>query len=167
MPAFDAFTTLAQTVPGRDPTRMLIFIGVMIMAVVVFGLVVVQLRKRLFAKADSANSSALLMDDLRAMRSRGAITEDEYQRTRRRLVESLAASSAPQLSDPSQAAIGPSLHLGLSKPDAQGGKGLAGRTPAPGSSSPHRAGPTPRVDLTGDPLPEPQQDNNRQKPKTE
>jgi hypothetical protein len=89
---------LASAPASRDPMKLLVVIGLLIAAVLVLGLTVLHLRKRLFDKGREANPASL-MDDLRAMVRSGAITQDEYQSIRQRLIGKLAARSGAGLSD--------------------------------------------------------------------
>lgn len=90
---------LAQTVPARDPTRVLLVIGLLIVSVVVLGLVVMHFRKRLFAKDQPDHTPASFMEEIARLRREGAISDDEYQTMRRRMVQKLAGPSASALSD--------------------------------------------------------------------
>lgn len=73
-------TNLAQ---ARDPTPVLIWIGVLIVAVVVLFAALMLVKRKLFGREKDNATDRGLFDDLRAMRDRGEITQAEYDATRK------------------------------------------------------------------------------------
>lgn len=89
---------LAQTSAERDPVRLFVVIGLLMAAVLALGLIIMQLRKRLLGGESQEDTSGSILEDIRAMRRRGEISEDEFQTMRRRIVAKLSAPSAVGLS---------------------------------------------------------------------
>lgn len=132
-------TILAQASAGsagRDPTKLLIVIGLLIVMVLIFGLAVLQLRRKILAKDDSPSAPASILDELRSMRKRGEITEEEYQAARRKMIDKMSPRSAG----------------GLSAGTDHGERPMNIAPPPPHRSANVRS--RPGFDLTGDPLPE-------------
>jgi hypothetical protein len=122
--------------------RVLIVVGLLIVVVLVFGLIVVHLRKRLLKQDAGDQSQPLLLEDLRRMARRGEITDQEFEAMRRRMVEKLSGRSVPPLSASDAATSAPMK----ARPTTE-----KAPRPAPGDT---RQAP-PGFDLTGDPLPHP------------
>jgi hypothetical protein len=148
-------------------TRALFWIGVLIVFTLAAGLVLMAMRRKLFQQQDAADETASLMDQLRAMRQRGELTEAEFNtaRTAMRLRMSDAldkrnAAREPRLTREEQALIDRargSADDGRST-RARSGPVSGGKSPdrATDSPSPPRVAP-PGFDLTGAPLPKPEE----------
>jgi uncharacterized membrane protein len=122
----------------RDSLRLAGVIGGFIVAVLVLGIVILTVRKRLFAREHELSSARSLMEQVRAMHDRGEMSEEEYEATRRALASKVAANVKRD--------------AGVAAPDS-----FAKRSPR--ASNGHlRAAPgaqvaRPGFDLTGEPLP--------------
>lgn len=97
-------TIIAQSAPTKgDILPVMGWLGLLIVVTVVGGLVVLALRKRMLAKASPAADEASLMDSLRAMRDRGEMTSEEFEATRRAMIERMKSSlSAKTRSGPAE-----------------------------------------------------------------
>ncbi len=70
--------------PGPSTgTDALIWSGVLILVVIVFGLVVMAMRRRLLDKGSAMDETGVLLRDLRAALERGDLTRGEYDSARR------------------------------------------------------------------------------------
>lgn len=96
---------------ARDPTRVFIVVGLLIATVLVLGLLILAFRKKLLAGERDDRSAPLLLDDLRAMRRRGDISDSEYELMRSRLVQKLSGRSAEELSARAESTARP-MHSG-------------------------------------------------------
>jgi hypothetical protein len=77
--------------------QVLLVAGLLIAVVLVASIAVLALRKSLFAAPDKPEDPGSLMDQVRAMHQRGEISQDEYDRVRRRLVaQAVAKPSASE-----------------------------------------------------------------------
>lgn len=74
------------------PTDLLLWIGVLIVVVVAGGLILVQVHKRMLKPPSAGPDVAGIMEELRRMRDTGAMTEEEYEATRRNMARKLAGS---------------------------------------------------------------------------
>jgi len=84
----------AQTSKRYDIVDVLWIVGGLVIAVVVLAGIVMMVRNRAFAKdGASTMGSAGLMDNLRALRDKGTISEVEYQETKAKLAGRLRASA--------------------------------------------------------------------------
>lgn len=81
----------ASSRPGVR-TDLLLWIGVLIVVVVIGGLVLVHMQKRLLKPPASGPGAAGLMEDLRRMRDTGAMTHEEYDAARKAMARKLAPS---------------------------------------------------------------------------
>ncbi|HEX8876206.1 MAG TPA: SHOCT domain-containing protein [Phycisphaerales bacterium] len=84
-------SSLAAQAPSNS---ILLVAGLLIVVVLIASIAVLALRKRLFAPPENGTDPGSLMDQVRAMHERGEISQDEYDRVRRRLVAQ-AASRTP------------------------------------------------------------------------
>lgn len=93
----------AGTVSPRPGVRtdLLIWIGVLIVVVVIGGLVLVHMQKRLLKPPTSGPGAAGLMEDLRRMRDTGAMTPEEYDAARKAMARKLAPSGSASGAAPS------------------------------------------------------------------
>lgn len=121
--------------------RVLVVLGILIVVLLVCGLLVRRFRRGLLDDGGADGSPPLLLDDLRAMKRRGQISDAEYERMRMRMIERLSGRSGPPLSAFGEATAAPIKGRSPSGdvPDAKGET----RRAAPG------------FDLTGEPLPRP------------
>lgn len=93
--------TLLQAQPRLPPNssevavRVLAILGVLIVVLLVCGLLVRRFRNGLLGDGATDGGPPLMLDDLRAMKRRGEISEAEYERMRTRLVERVSGRSAP------------------------------------------------------------------------
>lgn len=117
---------LAQSSPPTS--QILTWVFALIILIVVGGLVVIAMRRKLLSKDSFIGHESGLMDEMRGMHARGELTTEEYDRIRKRLVAKAAGK------DPDAIAA---------KPEPTGPKASRERTAKPG------------FDLAGDPLPEP------------
>lgn len=79
---------IAQTQPpDTRTTHLVLAIAALIAAVMLLGLIIMVMRKRLLARDNAADAGRSFMEDLRRMRDRGEITQDEFDSTRRRIIE--------------------------------------------------------------------------------
>lgn len=154
--------TLAQSStapPGSANARALLWVGILIVFVLAAGLVLMAMRRKLFSREDAADETAGLMDQLRAMRQRGELTEAEFNTARTamraRMSEALdkrTADRAPKRSPEAQALIDLADRTPHTPRPPRAGPTPANR--APDAPEPPRVAP-PGFDLTGAPLPKP------------
>ncbi len=117
--------------------RLVVTIGLLIVAVVGLGTVLLVIRKRMFARDNDLASARTLLDDLRAMRDSGEMTEDEYDAAKKALTSRVATSIKKEISAEPKASYAPKLpRSAMPPPSAQ--------TARPG------------YDLTGERLPKPE-----------
>ncbi len=128
----------------QAPMEIWIWAGALIVASLVFGVVVMTMRRRLLNGSDSAGAPGAMLDELRAMRARGEISQSEYDHTRSSIAARAAGREPPPRPD---AARGPEApdgsvaarpgydltgeRLPARKPDP-------GEPPSPGANTPHR-----------------------------
>jgi hypothetical protein len=72
----------------------LIWVGVLLGGVLSGSLIILSMRKSLFAPHDQAGDSGTLMEQMRRMHQRGEISPEEYEKVRRRLVEKASGKRA-------------------------------------------------------------------------
>ncbi|MFO0860393.1 MAG: SHOCT domain-containing protein [Phycisphaerales bacterium] len=72
-------------------TDVLIWVAVLLGAVLSGSLLILSLRKRVFASPKAPSDPGTLMEQLRDMERRGEITREEFDRVRRRLIEQASA----------------------------------------------------------------------------
>ena len=84
---------LAQAGQSEAIGRILMWLGLMIGALVVLGVVLTALRRRLLAPARAPEAG--MFDQLRRMREEGRITPEEYDAIRQRMVSRLAGNEGP------------------------------------------------------------------------
>lgn len=87
------FPTLAAQQAASN--QILFVAGLLIAIVLVASIAVLALRKSLFAAPEKPEDPGSLMDQVRAMHKRGEISQDEYDRVRRRLVAQAAGKPSP------------------------------------------------------------------------
>lgn len=117
------------------PVDLLIWIGVLIVVVVVGGLVLVHVQKRMLKPPSAGPGAAGIMEELRRMRDSGAMTDEEYEATRKTMARKLAPSATPASakgSNPARRSKGELLggagdagghHRDADGPDSNGGGG--------------------------------------------
>lgn len=72
-------------------TTILVAVGVLIVLLVVAGLIILRVRAKLLARDDASDVSKSMLGELRAMRTQGVISEEEFNSIKRRLVERVSA----------------------------------------------------------------------------
>lgn len=82
--------TLAQAATNE----VLFWVALLLGAVLVASIAILALRKSLFAPPQRGEDPGSLMDQVRAMRERGEISEAEYDQVRRKLVAQAASRSS-------------------------------------------------------------------------
>lgn len=68
----------------------LFWVAILLGVVLSGSLVILKLRKRVFASPDIENDPGTLMEQMRRMEKRGEISSEEFDRVRRKLVEKAA-----------------------------------------------------------------------------
>lgn len=138
---------LAQARPA-PPTELWLWVGALIVVSLVFGFVVMAMRRRLLGRSDEGVKPAALLEDLRAMRDRGEISQDEYDSTRATIAARAAGREPPAKSGPTRPPAAPDGSL-IARP----GYDLTGeRLPAPPDppeNVPGREDNTPRTPDSG------------------
>lgn len=89
--------TIAQQATKEDLTRFLVTIAVLIAVVLVAGLVLLMVRKRMMSAADENVMSGSIFDDLRRMLKDGEISEVEYDYLRRCIAAKAAGKEPPPM----------------------------------------------------------------------
>ena len=74
--------------------EVLFWVALLLGAVLVASIAILALRKSLFAPPQRGEDPGSLMDQVRAMRERGEISEAEYDQVRRKLVAKAASRSS-------------------------------------------------------------------------
>lgn len=117
---------------GGIPMDLLLWIGILIVVVVVGGLVLMHVHKRMLKPPSAGPGAAGIMDELRRMRDSGAMTQEEYDAARkamaRKLAPTLGASATRQRTAGARGTSGTSIaafdtgrgpdraHLGIGDP---------------------------------------------------
>lgn len=120
--------------------RLVILIGVFIVAVVTLGVVLLMVRRRMLAGDNELAGARSLLDQLREMRRKGEMSEEEYEATRRALATKLA------LKVKGGEAVAPSPSYAPRAPRTS-------TNTLPKANRPGARLAPPGYDLTGDPLP--------------
>ncbi|MFG0307471.1 MAG: hypothetical protein ACF8Q5_14805 [Phycisphaerales bacterium JB040] len=82
---------------GQTPTgQILLWVFVLIVVIVLGGLGVMALRRRLLSRDDGAGASGL-MDEMRAMHARGELSDEEYDRVRKRMAARAAGRDPDEI----------------------------------------------------------------------
>lgn len=91
----------------------LAWVGAFIVVVVLAGVALLVYRRRVLADEHESERQRGLLDDLRAMRDRGAISQDEYDAARRSIASRLAgrAPVVPRSPGPAGRAAAPGVDL--------------------------------------------------------
>ena len=140
---------IAQT-KALDPTPVLIWVGVLVVAAMLGGTLVILLRKRMLDNQSARSVSGSLMEELRTMHADGRISDAEYEQTRKAMASRVShvldtkrAAGLFELPDPKRRPPRPTPNPASPKtPDVTG--------PGPGAAQA-----PPGYDLTGEPLPKP------------
>lgn len=90
--------TIAQQ--GRSQASFWLWLFVLIVVTVLAGIAIVVIRRRLLESDATESSPGTLMEDLRRMRDRGEITEEEYDRTRKAIAARAAGREPPPIPPP-------------------------------------------------------------------
>lgn len=89
--------TLAQQAQSKgDILPVVLWLGILIVVTIVGGLVVLAIRKRILARSSDGADEGSLMDSLRAMRDRGELSPEEFEATRRAMIERVRSSLSPK-----------------------------------------------------------------------
>lgn len=150
--------TLLQSATAAGQARsvkVLIAVGLLIVVVLALGLIILHMRRTLLKAEGGDGGSGLLLDDLRAMKRRGEISEQEFERMKQKLAAQLSAalvktdtgrSDKPSANRHASKSV-PNPPLGNSR------QGSAQSGLSDGAGPEKRA--RPGYDLTGEKLPEP------------
>lgn len=149
-----------------DSTRLIAYIGMLIVALVIGGVLLKYLRRQMVAKESKLAGTGSLMDELRRLRKEGVLTESEYEASRRAATAGMRASMSAGAEAPTAKQVS-----SASGPHASG---KPPRPPPPRAPKPPvkpltSGGPVdglqakPGFDLTGAPLP-PRNQNYEKKP---
>ncbi len=79
-----------RSLASSNQADVVLWVGVLIVILVLAGLGVVWMRRRLLSRQDDAGSQAMLMEDLRRMRDGGQISTEEFDAARRALTRRIA-----------------------------------------------------------------------------
>lgn len=74
----------------------LIWAAILLGAVLSGSMIILSLRKRVFASPHAENDPGTLMEQMRAMERRGEISSEEFDRVRRKLVEKAARAKTTE-----------------------------------------------------------------------
>jgi hypothetical protein len=101
-------TTFMPAAQGsaRGAGEVVLWVGILIGAVLVLFLVIQFFRRRLLAPDRPEERDRALLDDLRAMRDSGQITQEEYDAARKSMVARMTARSAPERAGVDEKATG-------------------------------------------------------------
>ncbi|GJQ30404.1 MAG: hypothetical protein HBSAPP03_22880 [Phycisphaerae bacterium] len=89
----DFHATIAQ---GGDPTKLLLWIGILIVAVVLLFVVLMLAKRKLLGPDKPSAADRGLLDDLRRMRDAGEITPEEYDAARKSMAAKIAGKPTPK-----------------------------------------------------------------------
>lgn len=90
-------TTLAQQPRSGAVAEVVIWVIALIAAVLVLGIVLMQLR-RMMRESDKAKTQGLLLDDLRRLRDEGLLSTEEYQKAVDAMASRMSASHGSKAS---------------------------------------------------------------------
>ena len=83
-----------MTLGAASTTSVLIWVGALIVIAMAGGLVMLSVRRRMFSEPQTG-ADAGLMEQLRRMVERGEMTQDEFDRARRKIVERAGGGVPP------------------------------------------------------------------------
>lgn len=81
-----------------SPGQVLAWVAILIVAVVVLGLAVLVLRRKLLSRDDAGMNPTTLMESLRQMRDSGEMSSQEYDAVRKKLAGKVANRPSPNRS---------------------------------------------------------------------
>lgn len=149
-PAIAAPTLLAQGLSRGNATSIdvVLWAGVLIVAVIIGGMVIMYLRRRLLAKDATDAGGGLMLSDLRAMHKRGELSEEEFQAAKDAITARISGKPlpprppSPVRSDGALTAPPGFDLLGrpLPRPAGDGGGPTPPSRPTPPQSTPPRTG---------------------------
>lgn len=147
---------LAQTQQWTNAhsLRLLMVIGGLIVAVIALGIVMLVVRRRLFAKDSAMSGDQSIMEQLRSMHKRGDLTEEEYDAARRTMAAKIAKRTKKELPADESAGYAEKMRRGA----RAAGSGRSSAMPDPPSAAPRAQTALPGYDLTGEPLPTPKKE---------
>ncbi len=88
--------TTAEAAKPFSPTSGLVAVGLLIAAVMILGLIVLALRKRLFREERADEAGAGLLDDLREALREGRMTQQEFDAAKRAMVARITGGRTPE-----------------------------------------------------------------------
>ncbi len=92
----------AAAPPSGNAGAVFVWVGLLILVTIGGGLAILFVRRRLLAKESAADTSAGLMQSLRAMRDRGEISPEEYEATRKAMAGKVLGRTPPRPTPPRQ-----------------------------------------------------------------
>lgn len=116
------------------PVELWIWLGALVVATLVLGVILLAMRRRLLDSDDAEPGAGSMLDDLRAMRDRGEISQAEYDHTRKTIAARAAGREPPPRPDESRSPEAPDGSVA-----ARPGYDLTG-APLPRPESPKRPG---------------------------
>ncbi len=133
------------------PTELWLWVGALIIASLVFGVVVLAMRRRLFNASDVSVSPGSMLDQLRAMRERGEISRAEYDSARASIAARAAGKAPPPRPNAERGPVAPDGSVAAKPGFDLTGERLPGRhEPGPEpESSEESAPPKPGEDPAG------------------
>jgi len=139
---------LAQS--RQAPIEIWIWLGILLVLTLVAGGVILALRRRLLGVKDADQLSGSMLDDLREMRARGEISEEEYDYTRKTIAARAAGREPPPRPDSLRSPAAPDGAIGARPGYDLTGERLPDRAEAPerpgdaGDHTPDVSGTDPR-----------------------
>lgn len=91
VPGGSASAPVSSASRAEQLSKVWMFVGVLIVLSVLGGFAIMRYRKIMLGSVEEPDDAKGLMDSLRALRDSGEMSEEEYQQTRRRLAEQMAA----------------------------------------------------------------------------
>ena len=78
------------------PMELWIWLGALILATLVLGVIVLAMRRKILGSDDRESTHGSMLDELRAMRERGEISQAEYDHTRKTIAARAAGREPPE-----------------------------------------------------------------------
>lgn len=101
MSVLEPMVVLSQAEGSKDPTKLLIWLGIFIIAVVILGVAIMLVRRRVLGGEDHRAGEQGFFDELREMRDSGKMTPEEYDLARKSLASRLAGREGSRPVKPS------------------------------------------------------------------
>jgi hypothetical protein len=143
---------LAQSAPPRrsfedwstrDSVNLVIIVGILIVAIIIGGMLLMYLRRRVSDRESALAHPGSVMEELRRLRKEGKLSEAEYEASRRAATARLMPNAASSVSAGTPPAPPPARPRPMPAPRPQASADPNARVAKPG------------FDLTGAPLPKP------------